>query len=121
MAGRTREEAIFSILDAAAKHDGASRTSLMFKSYLSFSEVREVLSLLQSEGLVEYLTGEMKFKTTEKGLQYLAGGQFAAKACSHQCTRCGVIYCCDRLECLEPFQHGKCSGCLNVAFQSSFG
>jgi predicted transcriptional regulator len=43
----------------------------MYKSYLSFAQLREYLSMLSEKGLVEYEEGTQKFRTTEKGLRVL--------------------------------------------------
>lgn len=123
--GRTRAELFALVLKAAAVPHGATKTTLMYKSYLTFSEVQELLFSMQTEGLIQHLEGEMKFKATTKGLQFLAECpsevQSLRKACEHQCARCGVLYACASQHCQKPFHYNKCSSCLNVLLQSSFG
>ncbi|MGZ5509978.1 MAG: winged helix-turn-helix domain-containing protein, partial [Nitrososphaeraceae archaeon] len=40
-------------------------------AFLSYNQVKEYLSILIENNLIEYLDGTHKFKTTEKGLNYL--------------------------------------------------
>jgi predicted transcriptional regulator len=123
--GRTREELIELILNAAATLRGATNTTLMYKSYLSASEVRELLFSMQADGLIQYLEGEMKFKATIKGLEFLSEcstkDRSLLKVCEHQCTKCGLLYDCTSHDCQKPFHYSKCSTCLNFVLQSSFG
>ncbi|HEX5977673.1 MAG TPA: winged helix-turn-helix domain-containing protein [Nitrososphaeraceae archaeon] len=59
--------------------EGVSRTSIMYKSYLSHAQLKEYLSLLVEKSLIVELphqirsSGNEKFvyKTTEKGLRFL--------------------------------------------------
>jgi predicted transcriptional regulator len=66
---RGRTEIVVNILDAA--NGGASKTKLMYKAFLSYGQLKEYLSLLIENNLIEYRDGSHKFKTTEKGLNYL--------------------------------------------------
>ena len=43
----------------------------MYKAFLSYSQIREYLSILIENKLLEYLEGTKKFRTTEKGLYFL--------------------------------------------------
>ena len=43
----------------------------MFKAFLSYNQLKEYLSTLIENNLLEYLDGTHKFKTTEKGLNFL--------------------------------------------------
>ena len=69
MGNRSRTEIVAMILDAA--NGGASKTKIMYKSFLSYGQLREYLSILIENNLIEYLDGVHKFKTTEKGLNLL--------------------------------------------------
>jgi predicted transcriptional regulator len=59
------------ILDAANGGGGETKTRIMYFAFLSYNQVKEYLSLLIANNLIEYLDGANKFKTTEKGLNYL--------------------------------------------------
>jgi predicted transcriptional regulator len=43
----------------------------MYFAFLSYNQVKEYLSVLIENNLIEYLDGANKFKTTEKGLFFL--------------------------------------------------
>ncbi len=66
---RSITEIVGNILDAA--NGGATKTKIMYKAFLSYAQLREYLSVLIENNLLEYLDGTHKFKTTEKGLNYL--------------------------------------------------
>ena len=54
-----------------ATNGGVTKTKIMYKAYLSYNQLREYLSILIENNLIEYLDGTNKFKTTEKGLNLL--------------------------------------------------
>ena len=70
MGNRSRTEIVAMILDAA-NGGGETKTRIMYFAFLSYNQVKEYLSLLIANNLIEYLDGANKFKTTEKGLNYL--------------------------------------------------
>ena len=47
------------------------RQKLCTAAFLSYAQLKEYLSLLTENNLIEYLDGTQTFKTTEKGLNYL--------------------------------------------------
>ena len=49
----------------------ATKTKIMYNAYLSYNQLKEFLSILTENNLIEYLEGTHKFKTTEKGLNFL--------------------------------------------------
>ena len=65
----SRTEIVSNILDAA--NGGATKTKIMYKAYLSYNQLREYLSILIENSLIEYLDGTQTYKTTEKGLNLL--------------------------------------------------
>ena len=69
MGNRSRTEIVGNILDAA--NGGTSKTKIMYIAFLSYGQLKEYLSVLIENNLIEYLDGANKFKTTEKGLNYL--------------------------------------------------
>jgi predicted transcriptional regulator len=66
---RSRTEIVGNILDAA--NGGATKTKIMYISFLSYNQLREYISVLIENNLIEYLEGTRTFKTTEKGLNFL--------------------------------------------------
>ena len=66
---RSRTEIVGNILDAA--NGRATKTKIMYKAFLSYAQLKEYLSVLIENNLIEYLDGNRTFKTTEKGLNYL--------------------------------------------------
>ena len=66
---RSRTEIVGNILDAA--NGRATKTKIMYKAFLSYGQLKEYLSVLIENNLIEYLVGTRTFKTTEKGLNYL--------------------------------------------------
>ena len=66
---RSRSDIVGLLLDAA-NGGGATKTKLMYKAYLSFNQLREYLTLLVENGLIEYEVGQT-YRTTEKGMRIL--------------------------------------------------
>ena len=69
MKNRSRTEIVSSILDAA--NGGATKTKIMYVAFLSYNQLKEYLSILIENNLIEYLEGNQNYKTTEKGLNFL--------------------------------------------------
>jgi predicted transcriptional regulator len=70
MKHRSRNNIIRDILDAA-NSGSATRTRIMYKSYLSFGQLKEYLSFLTDDGMLSYDAHTQTFKTTDKGLRLL--------------------------------------------------
>jgi hypothetical protein len=85
----------------------------MYETYLCDEALKDYLSFLLREGFLEYRQGEKKFRTTEAGLKYLSSST-ETRGCSHQCQKCGILYCCDYSRCDRPFQRGLCLRCARV-------
>ena len=66
---RSRTEIVAMILEAA--NGGATKTRIMYKAFLSYAQLREYLSVLIENNLLEYLEGSQTYKTTEKRLNFL--------------------------------------------------
>jgi len=66
---RSRTEITGTILEAA--NGGTTKTKIMYRAFLSYEQLREYISVLVENGLLEYLEESQTFKTTEKGLRYL--------------------------------------------------
>ena len=69
MGNRSRTEIVGNILDAA--NGGATKTKIMYKAFLSYAQLKEYLSVLSENNLIEYHEGTQTYKTTEKGLNFL--------------------------------------------------
>jgi len=67
---RSRSE-IISLLLNAANGGGATKTKLMYSAFISFNQLREYLSLLVENGLIQYEQGMHTYRTTEKGMRLL--------------------------------------------------
>jgi predicted transcriptional regulator len=66
---RSRTEIVCNILDAT--NGGATKTKIMYAAFLSYGQLKEYLSVLIDNNLIEYNNGTQTFKTTEKGLNLL--------------------------------------------------
>jgi predicted transcriptional regulator len=55
MGNRSRTEIVSNILDAA--NGGVTKTKIMYKAYLSYNQLREYLSVLIENNLIEYIDG----------------------------------------------------------------
>jgi predicted transcriptional regulator len=62
---RSRTEIVSMILEAA--NGVTTKTKIMYKSMLSYNQLKEYLSILIRNNLLEYIEGTHQFKTTEKG------------------------------------------------------
>jgi predicted transcriptional regulator len=69
MKNRSRTEIVSMILEAA--NGGATKTKIMYKAFLSYSQLKEYLSVMIKKNLLEYSDGTKIFRTTEKGLNLL--------------------------------------------------
>ena len=66
---RSRTDIAAAILEISL--EGAIKTKIMYKAFLSYAQLREYLSVLIENTLLEYLEGSQTYKTTEKGLNFL--------------------------------------------------
>jgi predicted transcriptional regulator len=69
MKNRSRTEIAASILESA--NGEVTKTKIMYKSFLSYTQLKEYLSVLIENNLIEGLEGTQTYKTTEKGLNLL--------------------------------------------------
>jgi predicted transcriptional regulator len=67
---RSRTEIVGLILEAA-NGGRATKTRIMYKAFLSFAQLREYLTTLQDNELIEYEGGMRTYRTTEKGMRLL--------------------------------------------------
>jgi predicted transcriptional regulator len=66
---RSRTEIVSMILEAA--DGGATKTRIMYKAFLSYAQLKEYLSVLIENNLLDYLECNQGYKTTEKGFNFL--------------------------------------------------
>jgi predicted transcriptional regulator len=66
---RSRTEIVSNILEAA--NGGVTKTKIMYKAFLSYNQLREYISILMENNLLESLEGTQTYKTTAKGLNLL--------------------------------------------------
>jgi len=67
---RSRTDIVGLILEAA-NGGGATKTKIMYKAFLSFAQLREYLTVLQENDLLEYEEGNHSYRTKEKGIRLL--------------------------------------------------
>ena len=67
---RSRSDIIELLLNAADGR-GATKTKLMYSAFISFNQLKEYLSLLAENGLIQYEEGKHTLRTTEKGIHFL--------------------------------------------------
>ena len=66
---RCRTEIVATMLEAA--NGRATKIKIMYSAFLSYGQLKEYLSVLIENNLIEYLDGTQIYKTTEKGLYFL--------------------------------------------------
>jgi predicted transcriptional regulator len=69
MKNRSRTEIVSDILNSA--NGGATKSKIMYKAFLSYGQLKEYLTVLIENNLLEYVEGTQNYKTTEKGLNFL--------------------------------------------------
>ena len=69
MKNRGRQDINAMILEAVIAAE--NKTKIMYKAYLSHSQLCVHLTELQDNGLLEYRLGEQTYVTTQKGKRYL--------------------------------------------------
>lgn len=66
---RSRTEIVAGILEAA--YDETTKTKIMYKAFLSYSQLKEYLSVLVENGLLDFNEAELRYKTSSKGRRFL--------------------------------------------------
>ena len=66
---RSRTDIVGLILEAA--NGGATKTRIMYKAFLSYAQLKEYLTVLLQNEVLEYQDETQLFRTTEKGLRLL--------------------------------------------------
>ena len=66
---RSRTDIVALILEATK--EGAVKTKIMYKAFLSYSQLKDYLSILLERELIEYSDKDQIFRITDKGRRYL--------------------------------------------------
>jgi UDP-N-acetyl-D-mannosaminuronate dehydrogenase len=77
MDSRNADETIASILNSAI--GGVTKTTIMYKSFITYDQLNEYLSLLLEKGLIAYQEGEKLYRTTDNGLSFLQASKKPAQ------------------------------------------
>jgi predicted transcriptional regulator len=69
---RSRTEIIHNILQTARNDgNGLGKTKIMRNAFLSYHQVKEYVTILIENGLLQHDLDNQKFRITEKGLSFL--------------------------------------------------
>jgi UDP-N-acetyl-D-mannosaminuronic acid dehydrogenase len=77
MDSRNADETISSILHAAI--GGVTKTTIMYKSFITYDQLNEYLSLLLEKGLIAYQEGEKLYRTTDNGINFVQAAKKSAQ------------------------------------------
>ncbi len=66
---RSRTEIVNMILQCA--RSGVTKTKIMYKAYLSYTQLKEYLKFLQEKGLLKYEEGTQLYRITDRGKHFL--------------------------------------------------
>ncbi len=66
---RSRTEIVSMILDSVTA--GATKTKIMYKAYLSYTQLKEYLSYLTEKDLIRYEEGTQLYRITDKGRKFI--------------------------------------------------
>ncbi len=50
---------------------GTTKTKIMYKAYLSYTQLKEYLTLLEGSGMIGYENGSQIYRITDKGRKFL--------------------------------------------------
>lgn len=67
---RSRTEIVTNIL-ACANGNRATKTRIMYTSFLSYAQLKEYLAIVIENGLLSFEPASQTYQTTAKGLQFL--------------------------------------------------
>lgn len=71
---RSRTDIMTMILETA--RNGSGKTKIMYKAYLSYSQLTEYLKFLKGADLLRYEEGTQLYFPTEKGLKFLKASDY---------------------------------------------
>ncbi len=67
---RSKTDIVGLILEVA-NVEGATKTKIMYKAFLSYSQLKEYLAMLMENNLLEFEEGRQFYRATEKGIRFL--------------------------------------------------
>jgi predicted transcriptional regulator len=70
-AGRQTEIIQIILETITSREEGITKTQLMYKSFMSYIQLVEYLTVLRRSGLIEYSPSTSTYKTTTRGLRLL--------------------------------------------------
>jgi predicted transcriptional regulator len=70
-AGRQTEIIQIILETITSREEGITKTQLMYKSFVSYIQLVEYLTVLRRSGLIEYNPSTSNYKTTTRGLRLL--------------------------------------------------
>ena len=69
---RSRTDIVSQILEAAANDsNGATKTKIMYKAFLSYAQLKDYVNMLVENNLLRYDLDNQTFKTTERDHKFL--------------------------------------------------
>ena len=66
---RSRTEIVAMILQSA--RTGTTKTKIMYKAFMSYTQVKEYLKFLQENNLIKFEASTQIYKATEKGIHFI--------------------------------------------------
>jgi len=66
---RSRTEIVAMMLDSVMV--GATKTKIMYKAFLSYTQLKEYLSYMAENDLIRYEEGTQLYRITDKGKKYM--------------------------------------------------
>ena len=67
-----------------SREEGVTKTQLMYKSFMSYIQLVEHLTVLRRSGLIEYNPSTSTYKTTTRGLRLLQVAKEINKLVTHK-------------------------------------
>ena len=66
---RSRTDIVFKMLESA--NGGCTKTRIMYNAYISYSQLKDYLSTLIENGLIEHDAASNTYRTTPKGIDFM--------------------------------------------------
>lgn len=66
---RSRTDIVFQMLESA--NGGTTKTRIMYNAYISYAQLKEYLSTLIENGLIEHIAANNTYRTTPKGIDFM--------------------------------------------------